>query len=186
MKLAVTLVFLLGVSLVSGSTYLNSKLFAHASGSVARTAVTSVEPAAPQDKKMQSRTMPGKMVLDDEDAGVTMYAGDKGKVDFDHDQHAALDTCVTCHHTNTNKLTKAVEEDVMKCAVCHKDEETECETEGTNEDRKFKGKTAISSEDAFHGTGSPDRLAGCIDCHKARKDKPKAQAFTKCAECHKK
>lgn len=138
-------------------------------------------------KKVSDKTMPGKMVLDDPVKKVSECAGKRGKCDFDHDQHAALDSCVTCHHTNSEKLTKAVEEDVQKCSVCHKcDEEAECTIEGTNEKKKFKGLTAPDSQTAYHGNGKAGSLVGCVDCHKARKDKPKAQAFTKCDECHKK
>lgn len=174
MKLAVTLVFLLSVSLATGGSYFRNHpdMF-----------TTKAATVAPEDAPKGSRTMPGKLTLDDPDKGVTEFAGDKGKVPFDHDQHAALDTCVTCHHTNSKKLTKAVEEDVQKCVLCHKDEEKPCEFEGTNEDAKFKGKDAPDSQTAYHGKGSG--LVGCIDCHKTRKDKfPKAAAVIKCAECH--
>jgi hypothetical protein len=132
--------------------------------------------------KPPSKTMPTKMMLDDPDKKESPFAGDKGKTPFDHDQHVAKDSCVTCHHTNTKKLTKAVEEEVRKCSECHKADDATTELEGTNEDNKFKGKNAVNSKDAFHGTGSENpnmALAGCINCHKVRDQKP-----TGCNDCH--
>ena len=132
--------------------------------------------------KPTSKTMPTKMTLDDPDKKVSAFAGDKGKAPFDHDQHVAKDTCVTCHHTNTTKLTKAVEEEVRKCSECHKADDGTNDLEGTNEDNKFKGKSAVNSKDAYHGTGSDNKnmaLAGCINCHKVRSQKP-----TGCNDCH--
>jgi hypothetical protein len=129
-----------------------------------------------------SKTMPTLVVMDDPDKKNTEFAGDYGKAPFDHDQHIAYssytpqDSCVVCHHTNAKTLTKAVEEEVLKCGACHKAEETTNELEGTNEDKKFKGLKAISSEEAFHGKES---LIGCIGCHKERDKKP-----TSCKECH--
>jgi Class III cytochrome C family len=126
--------------------------------------------------------LPKLMILDDPDKKKTEFAGDKGKTPFDHDQHIAYsswqpqDKCVVCHHTNTNKLTEAIEEEVLKCGVCHKLEETTCEIEGTNEDKKFKGLKSINSEEAFHGK---DSLIGCIGCHKERSKEPVG-----CKECH--
>ncbi|MBX7223954.1 MAG: cytochrome c family protein [Blastocatellia bacterium] len=188
MKLAVTMVFLAIVTLVMGGTYITSASFNHTEGAALHASNTVGQPATITLEDVKgSRKMPGKMVLDDPDNKVTENAGDKGKTPFDHDQHVALDTCVTCHHTNTKKLTKAVEEDVLKCGACHKAEESTCELEGTNEDRKFKGKTALDSQTAFHGKSEAggDRLAGCIDCHKARAEKfPKAKAVTTCKQCH--
>jgi hypothetical protein len=123
------------------------------------------------------KTMPVQMVLDDVDKKMTENAGDYGKVPFDHDQHVAKDSCVTCHHTNSKKLTVAMEEEVSKCAVCHaKDDSKVNEIEGTNEDKKFKGVEAMNSKDAFHGDGS---IAGCIGCHKERDIKP-----VSCKVCH--
>ncbi|MBL8152068.1 MAG: cytochrome c3 family protein [Blastocatellia bacterium] len=140
-----------------------------------------------------SKTMPGKMVLDDPDKQVTEFAGDYGKVPFDHQQHVdakpvsgqgAKESCVTCHHTNTKKLTEAVEEDVLKCTVCHKGEETTNEIDGTNEDKKFKGLKSVNSEEAYHGNKKqvdhPNTAnAGCIACHNTMDQKPKS-----CKECH--
>ncbi|MEW6730623.1 MAG: cytochrome c3 family protein [Acidobacteriota bacterium] len=132
-----------------------------------------------------SKTMPGKLMLDDPENKMTQFAGDFGKAPFDHDQHVKAkpvsgegtqEKCVTCHHTNTTKLTEAVEEEVQKCGVCHKAEETTNEIEGTHEEKKFKGKTAINSEEAFHGKDSD---VGCIGCHKKIGQEP-----TKCKECH--
>jgi hypothetical protein len=126
--------------------------------------------------------LPKLMILDDPDKKKTEFAGDKGKTPFDHDQHIAYSTwqpqdkCVVCHHTNTNKLTEALEEEVTKCGVCHKLEETICDIEGTNEDKKFKGLTAIKSEEAFHGDES---VIGCIGCHKQRSKEPIG-----CKQCH--
>src|SRR5438876_615243 len=73
-----------------------------------------------------SKTMPGKIMLDDPDNKNTMFAGPKGKAPFDHDQHVAKDSCVTCHHTNSKSLTKAVEEVVRRCDECHKAEDSTC------------------------------------------------------------
>lgn len=133
--------------------------------------------------KPGSKTMPTKMVLDDPEAKVSEFAGDKGKTPFDHDQHVAKDSCVTCHHTNTKKLTKAVEEEVRKCTECHKADDSVTDLEGTNEDFKFKGKNALNSKDAYHGSGNETndntKLAGCITCHKARDQKPIG-----CNDCH--
>ncbi len=61
----------------------------------------------------------------------------------------------------------------MKCSMCHKAGEGTCAVEGTREGQTFKGKTAMKSEDAFHGKGT---LIGCIGCHKQRNEenaKPK-------------
>lgn len=129
-----------------------------------------------------SKTMPKLLVLDDPANKVSEYAGDKGKTPFDHEQHIKYsqyqpqDKCVVCHHTNSKNLTEAVEEDVLKCSVCHKGEETTNEIEGTNEDKKFKGLAAINAEDAYHGN---DSVIGCIGCHKERDIEPKG-----CKECH--
>lgn len=131
------------------------------------------------------KTMPGKMVFDDPENGNSPYAGDYGKVNFDHAQHVnakpasgsgTKESCVTCHHTNSKKLTEAVEEDVPKCTACHTDTEGPSPLEGTNEDKKFKGLTAITAEDAFHGKGSN---VGCIGCHQNLSQKPSS-----CKECH--
>ena len=129
-----------------------------------------------------NKTMPTKLMLDDPDAKHSDFAGDKGKTPFDHDQHVAKDSCVTCHHTNTKNLTKAIEEEVRKCTECHKAEDGNTELEGTNEDQKFKGKSAINSKDAYHGTGTDNKnqaLAGCITCHKVRNIPPLG-----CNDCH--
>jgi len=126
---------------------------------------------------LQSKqSLPGKMVFDDEEKKFTIYAGDKGKSAFDHEQHVAKDSCVTCHHTNSEKLTKALEKPVMKCSACHKADDGVCADEGTREGKTFKGKTAIKSKEAFHGNGS---LVGCIGCHKERGQNP-----SECTDCH--
>ncbi|MEW6737261.1 MAG: cytochrome c3 family protein [Acidobacteriota bacterium] len=133
------------------------------------------------------KTMPGLLVLDDEEKKVSEFAGSKGKTPFDHDQHIAYnsyspqDGCVVCHHTNSKNLTKAVEEEVQKCTVCHKGAETDCEIEGTNEDKKFKGKKSPSAEDAYHGKNSAgeNSVIGCIGCHKERNIEPSG-----CSTCH--
>ncbi|MCS6886227.1 MAG: cytochrome c3 family protein [Acidobacteriota bacterium] len=132
------------------------------------------------------QTMPGKMVFDDPENHNSPYAGDYGKVDFDHDQHVKArpasgggekESCVTCHHTNSSKLTEALEEEVPKCTACHTDTEGPSPLEGTNESKKFKGLTAIIAEEAFHGKGSN---VGCIGCHQTLDQSPKS-----CKECHK-
>jgi hypothetical protein len=122
------------------------------------------------------QTLPGKMVFDDPAHNFTVNAGDKGVAPFDHAPHAAKDTCVTCHHTNSEKLTSALEQPVMRCAVCHKAKEETCSVEGSREGKTFKGRMAAKSEDAFHGK---DSIVGCIGCHKERDQIPKA-----CATCH--
>lgn len=125
--------------------------------------------------KAFSREMPSILILDDK----TEFAGDKGKTPFDHDQHIstrANTTCVTCHHTNSNKLSIAIEEDVPKCNSCHKDSETPSTFKGTNESKDFLGKMAMTSEEAFHGRGSD---IGCIGCHSNRGIEPIG-----CGDCH--
>ena len=122
------------------------------------------------------KLMPDLIKLDDYDKKNTVYAGDRGIAYFDHNQHVAADKCVTCHHTNSKSLTKAVEEPVLKCIACHKKVFTTNEIEGTNEDKKFKGLMAFNSEQAFHGWQSE---IGCIGCHTVRKIKP-----TYCYDCH--
>jgi hypothetical protein len=138
------------------------------------TSAARLETAASSAQEKQS--LPGKMVLDDPEHKMTVNAGDKGKTPFDHAQHSAKDKCVTCHHTNTEKLTSAIEQPVMKCAVCHKKDESTCQVEGTREGKTFKGKTAQSSEEAFHGKES---LVGCIGCHKQKEQNPRT-----CTQCH--
>lgn len=128
-----------------------------------------------------SRSLPSIIVLDNPDIPNSAFAGEQGKTPFDHDQHIserAKTTCVTCHHTNSNSLTIKLEEDVLKCAVCHQESDTTCTIEGTNEDNKFKGKQAINAKLAYHGQGSKDD-AGCISCHNSRSIEP-----TTCNSCH--
>lgn len=128
-----------------------------------------------------NRTLPSIIVLDDFELKNSVFAGDKGKTPFDHDQHIserADITCVTCHHTNSNSLTIKLEEDVLKCTACHQKEDSNSTIEGTNENNKFKGKLAINAKEAYHGQGSKDD-AGCISCHKNRKVEP-----TGCNSCH--
>src|SRR5262249_19223251 len=76
----------------------------------------------------------------------------------------------------SKNLTKAVEEEVRKCTDCHKADDSPNSIEGTNEDKKFAGKDAINSKDAYHGNGS---LVGCIGCHKERGIEPNS-----CNSCH--
>src|SRR5262249_10340522 len=122
------------------------------------------------------QNLPGKMVFDDLARKFTIYAGEKGKASFDHDQHVRKDSCATCHHTNSDKLTRALEQSVSKCSTCHKAEDSDCTVEGLRGDKKFIGKLAIKSEDAFHGRGSQ---IGCIGCHTTRGQYP-----IKCGDCH--
>lgn len=129
--------------------------------------------------KAFSREMPSILILDDQEGENSQFAGDKGKTPFDHDQHIstrAKTTCVTCHHTNSNKLSIAVEEDVPKCTSCHTDSETPSKSKGTNENKDFLGKMAITAEEAFHGRDSD---IGCIGCHTNRKIDPLS-----CNGCH--
>ncbi|MBI4854420.1 MAG: cytochrome c3 family protein [Acidobacteria bacterium] len=130
--------------------------------------------------KAFSKVMPSIIILDDPDNKNSPYAkGEKPKAPFDHDQHIstrANTTCVTCHHTNSNDLSIAIEEDVPKCTTCHTDEETTCKIKGTNAGKDFSGKTAIEAEKAFHGRGSD---IGCIGCHDNRGIEPKG-----CLACH--
>jgi hypothetical protein len=129
-----------------------------------------------------TQKLPGKMVLDDPVSKTTVYSGDKGKAEFDHDQHVAKDACVTCHHTNSEKLTKALEQPVMKCATCHKAEDDICTVEDSREGMTFKGKMAWKSEFAFHGKDRPvskTSIIGCIGCHEQRN-----QNLTSCGRCH--
>lgn len=140
----------------------------------------------PQDAK---QTLPGKLVFDDSEKHYTIFAGEKGKVDFDHAQHVAKDSCVTCHHTNSDSLSKAIEEPVARCTACHKMEDGKSELEGRRKDKTFKGKDAVKSEDAFHGKGS---LIGCIGCHQTRLNdagtseeiKAKLEKVKGCTTCH--
>lgn len=171
MKIAATLIYLLVILCFTIQDH-----FDH------RAAETQGQPAGEQTAGAQKQTLPGKMVFDDQARNFTIYAGDKGKTPFDHAQHVAVkeDKCVTCHHTNSEKLTAAMEETVSKCAACHKREETVCELEGTRAGMTFKGKKAMNSEDAFHGgpRGS-ETIIGCIGCHKERDIRPKT-----CNQCH--
>src|SRR5687767_11326033 len=62
------------------------------------------------------KDMPAFIVFDDPEKGVTKHAeGKKPKAPFDHDQHVAKDSCVTCHHTNSPTLSITSDEDVPKC-----------------------------------------------------------------------
>lgn len=137
---------------------------------------------------------PSFIVLDDSESNPkrSKYAGtdrDQGKTPFDHDQHISIrasktanSTCVTCHHTNSKKLTINMEESVRRCDECHKAEDSTCKLEGFNEDIKFNGKIAKWAKDAYHGTGDENKpnskLAGCITCH----DKYKVEVT--CGQCH--
>lgn len=123
--------------------------------------------------------MPGKLMLDDEENKHSPWAGVRGKVPFDHDQHALgpkADTCVTCHHTNSTKLAKDSEEAVLKCSVCHTDDDIKNTIEGTNENKKFIDLMAISAKKAYHGNKS---LVGCIGCHEQKHQTP-----LDCDSCH--
>lgn len=120
--------------------------------------------------KAFSRTLPGVLAL---------FGERKGKTPFDHDQHIstrANTTCVTCHHTNSKDLSVLVEEDVAKCATCHKEDDTVCEIEAVDKTKKIVGKKAIGFKDAFHGDTSE---VGCIGCHEKRNIEPK-----RCDNCH--
>lgn len=128
-----------------------------------------------------SRSLPSIIVLDDPELPNSAFAGEQGKTPFDHDQHIserAKTTCITCHHTNSNTLTIKLEEDVLKCTVCHQQDDTPCTIEGTNETNKFKGKQAINAKLAYHGQGAKDD-AGCISCHNSRNIEPMG-----CTPCH--
>jgi|GEM_PF-275419 len=191
MKLTITLLYLLALPLTIGGGYFNQHFFAgtrepavkrghHDKERPASSLLLEIEAtAAGEDPSAQAKqTLPGKMVFDNPDPKnkYTIYAGDKGKVDFDHEQHAKKDTCVTCHHTNSEKLTRAIEQPVMKCTTCHKAKEEVNQLEGSREGVPFKGRSASSSKDAFHGDKS---LVGCIGCHKAREQEPSG-----CTTCH--
>jgi Class III cytochrome C family len=129
--------------------------------------------------KAFSLVMPSILVLDDPDNGNSKFAGGRGKTPFDHDQHIstrANTTCVTCHHTNSNSLSIAIEEEVPKCTTCHIEDESTCQIKGTNETKNFVGETAISTKKAFHGDTSE---IGCIGCHEKRNIEPKG-----CDDCH--
>lgn len=146
-----------------------------------------------RSESQSKQTLPGKMVFDDKENKFTIFAGDEGKSPFDHAQHvkAEKDSCVICHHTNSETLTKALEKPVAKCSACHKAEDETCAVEGTREGQVFKGKTAMKSKEAFHGRKS---LIGCIGCHKQRNEENREQIESKrqralivgCDECHKK
>lgn len=138
--------------------------------------MTELEAAVSDSKAKQA--LPLLLVLDDLENKNTRFSGDYGKAPFDHDQHVAKDSCVTCHHTNSSKLSSAMEEPVLKCGECHQDEDRTNDIEGTNETKKFKGAKAINSKEAFHGKGS---LVGCMGCH----DKKKIEPFgNQCSACH--
>ncbi|MDQ3010200.1 MAG: cytochrome c family protein [Acidobacteriota bacterium] len=175
MKITVVLIYSLVCCLIALSSYSTSHNLASQEPKPVEKKPDAQAPAAKQ-------TLPGKLVFDDPGKR-TEYASDKGKTDFDHAQHAAKDSCVICHHTNTEKLTAAVEQAVQKCTACHKQEETVCQTEGSREGKMFKGKKAMSAEDAFHGGARPGpySLVGCIGCHQERDIKPKT-----CTTCHQK
>jgi hypothetical protein len=129
-----------------------------------------------------AQTMPKMIVLDDTEKKNSQYAGfesDKGKTPFDHDQHVAKETsCAICHHTNSTKLTEKLEEEVLKCSVCHTaEDDIETKAESLNPDERFKkGTKARNIKSAFHGDGS---IVGCIGCHRERDKNP-----TGCNDCH--
>ncbi len=128
-----------------------------------------------------NRLLPDILVLDDPQTANSVFAGDKGKVPFNHNQHIsqrANITCITCHHTNSNNLTSKLEEPVTKCTNCHLVDDSICQIEGTNEIKNFKGKTALNAKDAYHGTWTQNST-GCLDCHKTRDIAPVG-----CNECH--
>src|SRR5262249_22864516 len=112
-------------------------------------------------ENLKKPPLPGKMVLDDPKNHNTESAGIQGTAPFDHERHAAKDTCVTCHHKNSDKLTSAMEEEVKKCGACH----TKEGTDGVSK-----------SKEAFHGRGT---LIGCEGCHKSREIEPIG-----CDSCH--
>jgi len=80
---------------------------------------------------------------------------------FMHDQHnekAALDDCVTCHHGGSDgKQDKSVSTEGTACADCH-------------EIKAPKGRTDLNH--AYHKQ--------CISCHEAKGKGPVA-----CGQCHK-
>lgn len=132
--------------------------------------------------KAFSRVMPSILVLDNSDDPKnknSSFAGDRGKTPFDHDQHIstrAKTTCVTCHHTNSNSLSVAIEEDVPKCTTCHIENDSTCEIKGSNDSKNFTGLVAVSTQSAFHGKTSD---IGCIGCHENRGIDPR-----RCDDCH--
>lgn len=148
----------------------------------------------PQPETRQQ--LPGKMVFDDPDSTPprSPFASDKGKTPFDHGQHVAYDgsTCVTCHHTNSAKLTQALEEPVQTCTTCHKEESEVCVVPPYT---KEQNKTATDWVSAFHGptkdTSTSAGAAGCMSCHRQLKEKfPKIKAMlppvvrNECYGCH--
>lgn len=144
-----------------------------------------------------SKKLPGKLVFDyDEEPKNSKYAGYNGGkpyAPFDHAQHVKYDgsTCVTCHHTNSMKLSAATGESsefVMKCTNCHNDktgEKTPSPFEGTHETLKFKGKPSPEAQIAYHGEDGAASDAGCITCHKKLQAKfEKAAKTVSCDRCH--
>lgn len=144
-------------------------------------------------------TLPGTLVFDSSEAEpkFSKFAGydqDKGKVTFDHDAHAGYAgvTCAVCHHTNATTLSVKdgkASEFVMRCTNCHTDQPmAPSPFEGTRETRTFKGKPAVEVKFAFMGPETsthPDRLAGCIACHREMgRSNPKAARIVTCNTCH--
>jgi hypothetical protein len=129
-----------------------------------------------------AQAMPKVIVLDDKENHNSKYAGFKGnqgKAPFDHEQHVDKEkSCAICHHTNSDKLTTKLEEEVLKCSVCHTDaDEVETTVASLNADERYKkGTPARNIKLAFHGDGG---IAGCIDCHREREVKPIG-----CDDCH--
>src|SRR5688572_29695686 len=84
-----------------------------------------------------SKAIPAILVMDDPDKKVSEFAGDYGKVPFDHVQHenykehSPQDKCIVCHHTNKETLVRNADgtasEETDKCSKCHKAEDSECE-----------------------------------------------------------
>jgi hypothetical protein len=133
-----------------------------------------------------SKNMPSKFTLDDESGKHSPYFGDQGKVPFDHDKHIAKEEkCVTCHHTNSDTLSKAVEEEVRKCSDCHRNEPSTCDLDDVSKTKPCKGKKDVrTAKEAYHGDNS---ILGCIGCHRDRiKKSPTncADCPTSCANCH--
>ncbi len=138
-------------------------------------------PSAPPARTASGQQLPGMLVLDNPTSKppYSPFAGNKGKTPFDHPQHVAYEgsKCVTCHHSNSTTLTKALEETVPKCTECHQAKDAMV---------KFKGadKKAIAAKEAFHGDSS---VVGCIGCHTNLDADKYPRAFdvgNECGKCH--
>lgn len=100
-------------------------------------------------------------------APIVLKGAPMGGVKFEHSKHSAV-KCDTCHHAS--KPEKAMASAHQKCTDCHTKTAT------------APMKTKLQA--AFH---NPTAQAGlCIDCHKKEAAAGKANAPTKCAQCHQK